>query len=109
MIEVSTIADFQKEVLEVPGPVLVQFYADWCAPCRNMHEVLDELIRLEPGKFKLVKVNTNGREGGSLHSKYGERNPIPQFVVFRDGARVGGLIGFNMRGPFWRWLEPLLK
>jgi thioredoxin 1 len=110
--EVKTASEdeFKREVLDHRElPVLVQFFGDWCGPCRRMHAVLDELVGLQPGKFKLVKIDTGKQGNYSLLSQYGEGNAIPQFVVFRQGKRVGSLTGYQMRGPFWRWLEPLLK
>jgi thioredoxin len=72
-------------------PVLVDFYADWCAPCRMMAPVLDELARERAGALLVVKVNSDQNPVSPQH--YGVRG-IPTLVVFRDGQEVGRQVGF---------------
>ncbi|MFA6165896.1 MAG: thioredoxin [Gemmatimonadaceae bacterium] len=72
-------------------PVIVDFYADWCAPCKMMAPVLDELARERAGELLVVKVNSDQNPVSPQH--YGVRG-IPTLVVFRDGQEVGRQVGF---------------
>lgn len=100
-------ASFEREVLKATGPVLVQFFADWCGPCNRATQVIDELVELHPNRFKLVRVDVDEEKNGELIGRYGAK-AVPLFLVWKDGSIVGKLLGFQMRGPFWQWLEPLL-
>ena len=87
-----TDATFQQEVLDSPVPVLVDFYADWCAPCRNAAPVIEAIAEEYAGKVKVVKVNVdtdNIRAG-----EQGVRG-IPNFIVFNGGQRVAQFVGFS--------------
>ena len=84
--------DFQKTVLEAPAPVLVDFYADWCAPCKMVAPLLDELAREHAGRVLFAKVDTNRAQQLSLtHHIRG----IPTLLLFRDGKEVGRSVGFE--------------
>ena len=72
-------------------PVIVDFYADWCAPCRMMAPVLDELARERAGELLVVKVNSDQNPVSPQH--YGVRG-IPTLIVFRDGQEVARQVGF---------------
>ncbi len=78
-------ASFGREVLESPLPVLVDFWAPWCAPCRAMHPVLDELARSRGGVLKVVKVNVDENQG--LAARFGVQ-AIPTLMIWRAGQRV---------------------
>ncbi len=72
-------------------PVLVDFYADWCGPCKMMAPVLDDLARERAGELLVVKVNSDQNPVSPQH--FGVRG-IPTLIVFRDGQEVGRQIGF---------------
>jgi len=72
-------------------PVVVDFYADWCGPCKMMAPVLDDLARERAGELLVVKVNSDQNPVSPQH--YGVRG-IPTLVVFRDGREVGRQVGF---------------
>lgn len=74
-------SDFREKVLQAPGPVLVDFYADWCGPCRMIAPVLEELAREEP-QARIVKVNVD--HSPQLASQYGI-DAIPALLVFENG------------------------
>ncbi|MBI2842848.1 MAG: thioredoxin [Armatimonadetes bacterium] len=86
---VST-ADFDREVLEAEDPVLVDFWAPWCMPCRMLAPTLDELAGDYTGKAKVVKVNTD--ENQELAVKYGIRG-IPTLILFKDGEAIDRAVG----------------
>lgn len=101
-------ADFEREVLKATDPVLVEFFADWCGPCKSMYPVINELVELHPGKFKLVKVDVDEERSAELIRRYRVR-AVPYFLAYKGGEIAGKLTGFQMCGPFWEWLEPLLE
>lgn len=84
--------DFDQTVLGAGAPVLVDFYADWCAPCKMVAPLVDELAQAHVGKLLVVKVDTDHAQG--LAQRFGIRG-IPTLVVFRGGAEVGRSVGFE--------------
>ncbi len=86
--------NFESEVLKSEVPVLVDFWAPWCGPCRMMTPTLDELSEELAGKLKIVKLNTEERENQDLAIKY-EIQSIPNMKVFKNGSVVGEFIGLR--------------
>ena len=83
-LEVSD-AEFDREVLEAEIPVLVDFWADWCAPCQRIAPILDELADEYDGRVKFVKVDTE--ENFDVTSRYGIRS-LPTLLIFKGGEQV---------------------
>ncbi|MBQ7049915.1 MAG: thioredoxin [Firmicutes bacterium] len=90
MVLKFTTADFQKAVLESDIPVLVDFYADWCGPCKMMSPVLDQLSNELEGQIKIGKVNVD--DDPELAGQYKVMS-IPNFVLIRNGQIVDQVIG----------------
>ena len=82
--------DFQREVLLSERPTLVDFYADWCGPCRAMGPVVDALANDLEGRANVVKVNVD--ESPELADQYGVQS-IPTFIVVREGKATQRLVG----------------
>lgn len=81
---------FQEEVLNQSQPVLVDFWAPWCGPCRMVAPVVDEIANEYINSVKVVKINTD--ENPSTATEYGIRS-IPTLMIFKDGRRVDTVIG----------------
>ncbi len=93
-VEHASESNFQSEVLEANVPVLVDFYADWCGPCRMLAPMLEDVARESPDA-KIVKVNVD--HSPRLAARYGV-NSIPTLLVFRDGQIVAEHIGLAGKG-----------
>ena len=85
-----TDADFQVEVLDHSAPVLVDFWAPWCGPCRMVAPVVDEIAKQYEGKVKVVKLNTDANP--QVATKYGIRS-IPTLMIFKGGQKVDMVVG----------------
>ncbi|RMF91647.1 MAG: thioredoxin [Nitrospinota bacterium] len=85
-----TDATFEKEVLQSDIPVLVDFWATWCAPCRMIAPVVEELANEYEGRLKVVKLDVDSNQGTAM--KYGIRS-IPTLLFFKDGKQQEQLIG----------------
>jgi thioredoxin 1 len=83
-------ASFDSDVLKADGPVLVDYWAEWCGPCRMIAPVLDELSRDYKGRLTVAKLNVD--ENQDTPAKYGIRG-IPTLMLFKDGAVVGTKVG----------------
>lgn len=84
--------DFDRTVLGAQAPVLVDFYADWCAPCRMVAPFIDQLAGEHAGKLLVAKVDTD--RAPDVAMRYGIRS-IPTIIVFRDGAEMERSVGFE--------------
>ena len=83
-------ANFKQEVLDSAVPVLVDFWAPWCGPCRMVGPVVDEIAKDYAGKLKVVKINTD--EAPGVAGSYNIMS-IPTLMIFKGGERVDQIIG----------------
>lgn len=84
--------DFERTVLDATSPVLADFYADWCAPCKVMAPVLDDIARDRVGRLLVVKVDTD--RAPELSQRYQIRG-IPTLIGFQSGSEVDRIVGFD--------------
>ena len=98
-------ATFSSDVLDHDTPVLVDFWAPWCGPCRMVAPIVEELAEDYDGRVKFVKLNTD--ENPMVAGQYGIRS-IPTLLVFKDGDKVGEIIGFRPKGDLSKRLDEAL-
>ena len=94
-------ADFESEVLNSDEPVMVDFWAEWCGPCKALSPIVDEVANEVSGKFKVVKINID--ENPNSPTKYGVRG-IPTLMVFKGGELVDTKVGGMSKTQLNEWL-----
>ena len=97
-----TDASFQQDVLGASEPVLVDFWAEWCGPCRMIAPALEEISNDLSDKVKVVKINID--ENPDAPAKYGVRG-IPTMILFKDGQPAATKVGAAPKGQIQSWLE----
>jgi thioredoxin 1 len=100
-----TDATFKKEVLEAEGTVLVDFWAEWCGPCKMIAPFIDEISKENQGKLKVCKVNVD--EGGQTASSYGVMS-IPTLMVFKNGNVLEKFTGAMPKNDIMSRVAPYL-
>ena len=85
-----TDSSFDADVLKASQPVLVDFWAEWCGPCRALAPKLEEISKELDGKIKIVKINID--DNPEAPSKYGVRG-IPTLIIFKEGEQVDQIVG----------------
>lgn len=98
-------ADFTQEVLQSPQPVLVDFYADWCGPCRAIAPTIEEIAAELNEKLKVVKLDVDQNPETAM--QYGVQS-IPTLLIFKDGKEVERLIGYMSKSKLLSKVEPFL-
>ncbi|RLC59201.1 MAG: thioredoxin [Chloroflexi bacterium] len=100
-----TEATFRSDVLESEVPVLVDFWATWCGPCRMVAPIVDELAEEYEGRVKVVKVDAD--ENTDILVSYGVRS-IPTLMLFKDGQVLDQVVGFRPKGELLQLLDGAL-
>ncbi|MBP3983754.1 thioredoxin TrxA [Pseudoxanthomonas helianthi] len=95
-------ADFDAAVLQSDTPVLVDFWAEWCGPCKMIAPVLDELAETYDGKLKVVKLNVDENRASAM--KYHVRS-IPMLLLFKDGQIQATQIGAVGKGQLTQMID----
>ncbi len=101
-----TDGNFDAEALQADQPVLVDFWAPWCGPCRMVGPIIEELAGAYAGKVKVGKLNTD--HNPVVASKYGIRS-IPTILLLKNGQVVGNLLGAMPKSEFQKMIDPHLQ
>ena len=107
MAEITDVTDaiFDGEVLKSSTPVLVDFWAEWCAPCRAIAPIVKEIADDNGDKLKVVKINID--ESPQTPGTYGVRS-IPTILVFKDGQVASQLVGARPKGDFQEMVDGVI-
>jgi thioredoxin 1 len=100
-----TDASFETDVLKASGPVLVDFWAEWCGPCKMIAPALEDLAGEMGDKFTIAKLNID--ENPKTPGQYGVRG-IPTLMLFKDGKVAATKIGALPKGQLYQWVESVL-
>lgn len=100
-----TDSSFRKEVLEAELPVLVDFWAEWCPPCKMVAPIVDELATEYEGRLKVTKVDTDACP--AVSGEY-QVMSIPSLMVFRGGRPIGTVVGYQPKTALRAKLDALL-
>lgn len=95
-------SEFEAKVLKSPTPVLVDFWAEWCGPCRQIAPVLEEIANEKAGKLTVAKVNIDKNPG--TPQKYGVRG-IPTLILFKNGQAVSTKVGSLPKSKLVEWID----
>ena len=101
-VQNTTDTTFETDVLQAEGPILVDFWAPWCGPCKMLGPILDEIASTHSGKVKIVKVDVD--QNGQTATQYNVRT-IPTMMVFQNGALVDTKIGMLPKNKIIEWVE----
>jgi len=101
-IEVND-GNFKQEVLESASPVLVDFWAEWCGPCRMVAPAVEEIAKEYQGKLKVCKLNVD--EGSQTASNY-KIMSIPTLVIFKNGEIADTVVGALSKKKLEDWIKP---
>ena len=97
-----TDGEFEQEILKSEIPALVDFWAPWCGPCRMVSPILEQIAKENPGKIKIVKINSD--ENQHISAQYSIQG-IPTIILFRDGKEIDRLIGVAPKENILRFLH----
>jgi thioredoxin 1 len=101
MVDQTTDATFEQDVLKASGPVVVDFWAEWCGPCRMIAPALEEISKSLNGKVKIVKLNVDENPGTA--AKFGIQS-IPTLMLFKNGELASRQVGAAPKQKLEQWI-----
>src|SRR6202034_2141677 len=101
MVDKVTDATFDQDVLKASGPVVVDFWAEWCGPCKMIAPALEEISKSLSGKVKIVKLNVDENPG--VAAKYGIMS-IPTLMMFKNGELASRQVGAAPKQKLEQWI-----
>ncbi|NBX03505.1 MAG: thioredoxin TrxA [Alphaproteobacteria bacterium] len=99
-------SEFETKVVGGSGAYLVDFWAEWCGPCRQIAPVLDEISKEREGKLTVVKINID--KNPATPQKFGVRG-IPTLILFKDGQAVSTKVGSLPKSKLLEWIDATIK
>jgi len=100
------IQNFEKEVINSDKPVLVDFYADWCGPCKMLSPIVEQIGEEYEGKAKIAKLNVD--ESGPIASRYRVMG-VPSLIFFKNGKEIKRMVGVQPKGQITAILDQLIE
>lgn len=95
-------SEFDSSVLKSSKPVLVDFWAEWCGPCRQLSPIVDEVAKEMEGRVEVVKINID--QSPETPTKFGVRG-IPTLMIFKDGKMTATKVGALPKSKLMEWVE----
>lgn len=99
-------SDFEQEITNSAEPVLIDFWAEWCGPCKMLSPVIDQLSEEMKNEVKIVKMNID--ENPETPSSLGVRS-IPTLMLFKDGKQISSKVGAHPKNKLEEWIKSSIK